>query len=191
MILEIIILELGVPARFCGIERLRYKLRPVLDRGGEVADVNNVKRFAEGPRLLAVVDFEFDIGGNPTCEVRRFWRLEWGEWTDQPGCVGLRSVPMISTSGCSSPTSLINPTVSSQEKTKDGTHQARSPISQSQFRCPTPCWDCSTGIGEVSGRGGCGIFDGSSQGGRVRPAKELRLQSWASASSKLVLHRSA
>ncbi|KAL9607613.1 MAG: hypothetical protein Q9167_007491 [Letrouitia subvulpina] len=68
MILEIIILELGVPAWFCGIERLGYKLRPVLDRGGKVADVDNVKRFTEGPRLLAVVDFEFDVGGDPACE---------------------------------------------------------------------------------------------------------------------------
>lgn len=191
MILEIVILKLGVPAWLCGIEGLRYKLRPVLDRGGEIAGMNNVKGLAEGPRLLAVVDFEFDVGGNPACQVRRYWRLEWDEWTDQPGCVGLRSVPTISTSGCSSPTSLVNPTVRSQEMTEDGTHQARWPIFQSQFRRPTPCWDCSTGIGEVSGRGGCGISDGSGRGGRVRPTKELRLRSCVSASSKLVLHRSA
>lgn len=65
VIFEVVILELGIPARLGELQRLRHETRPVLDGGGEVAGVHNVKLLLERPRFLAVVDFEFDVGWDP------------------------------------------------------------------------------------------------------------------------------
>lgn len=65
VILEVVILELGIPAGLGELERLRREARPVLDGGGEVTGVHDVEFFLERPRLLAVVDFEFHVGWDP------------------------------------------------------------------------------------------------------------------------------
>lgn len=75
VIFQIIILKLGIPARFRELERLRDEFGPVLDGGSQVAGVHDVKFLGEGPRFLAVVDFELHVGGDPTAARKHFGHL--------------------------------------------------------------------------------------------------------------------
>lgn len=62
---EVVVLELGVPAGRGGSEALPDQLLPVGDGGCEVAAVDEVEGVLEGPVFFRVVDFEFDVGGDP------------------------------------------------------------------------------------------------------------------------------
>lgn len=62
---KVVILELGIPSRFCKLERLGHQFRPIYDGGSEVADVDDVELLGKGPGFFAVVDFEFDVWWNP------------------------------------------------------------------------------------------------------------------------------
>ena len=62
---ETVVLEFAVSADLCGLEALAHKLGPVAYGSGEVAAVDVVEFLWEGPDFFCVVDFEFDVGGDP------------------------------------------------------------------------------------------------------------------------------
>ena len=65
IIRNIEILELGPAARLGSIIRLTNKTGPIRDRSSKVAEVDKVEFMGERPRFLGVVDFEFNVGGDP------------------------------------------------------------------------------------------------------------------------------
>ena len=66
------IVELRVAAGFCEFEGLGNQFRPVGNRSGHVAGVDEVEFLGEGPGLFAVIDFEFYVCGHPDDAVFSF-----------------------------------------------------------------------------------------------------------------------
>lgn len=107
------VLTLCISAGLGMFEGLLHEFGPVVDSGGHVADVDEVERLLESPRLFCVVYFELDVVGHPcgslaglglhcTLESARGFRVV----AYHEGCVGLKSVPITAASGNSSPTSM-------------------------------------------------------------------------------------
>lgn len=62
---ELKVLQLGIPALDRVFEGLADEPGPIGNGGSEVADEDEVEILLEGPLLFGVVDFEFDVGGDP------------------------------------------------------------------------------------------------------------------------------
>ena len=62
---DVEVLDLGPSARVDELEGLVDQPRPVDDRRGHVAHVDEVEEFLKRPRLFAVVDLEFHVGRHP------------------------------------------------------------------------------------------------------------------------------
>ena len=69
VVFEMEILELGIPAWLGVVEGLTHEFGPVGDGASHVADVDKVEGGLEGPEGFGVVDFEFDVFGDPN----RIW----------------------------------------------------------------------------------------------------------------------